>query len=172
MPMHPYAHACAYSPYACMVMPMPILMLISLHDPQLACQHGALYPKNLIFFFLIKLSYFVLLHMSCCHLSSMPHHLPLLSPTMPTFCICSPPPFHICFLFLFVTCLFQGRILGNVALSLWKASWTFVHFCRIPTTTSSVVYIYLNMYIYILQFLPIIVMQQSLCWISKSMMRN
>jgi hypothetical protein len=69
--------------------------------------------------------------LSCCTWLLPPSlhacHLPLVCPTMPTFCTCSPPFFHICFLFLtsrvyygegFWTCgpFAFGKVVGHVSI--------------------------------------------------------
>lgn len=92
--MHAYVQAYVCLPYAWIPMPMFIFP----YDLP-PCPHNNI-SKNKIYFLLIKSSNFVLLHMPCYHLRFMHATSPYFSPTMPTFCTCSHPLFHICFLFL------------------------------------------------------------------------
>ena len=105
-PMQPYAsHALAYLPNACMP-------LISRYDLP-PCPHRAL--KR------IKIDFSMLLFLNCPTLSYCPCHVTsplwlyarhpiLISPNRFMFCTCSPPPFHIWYLFLLSHVLFCGGI--------------------------------------------------------------
>ena len=72
------------------------------HKPLMTRHHALIKHftnKNFFSFYQVIL-FTVLLPMPCRHLSSMPSNSPLVSPTMHTFCTCSPQLFHNCFLFL------------------------------------------------------------------------
>ena len=102
-PIHTYVHACVYSPYEWIPMPMfifPCALPSCSHENTL---------KNECFFLLIKLSY-----LSYCHVTtlapcppphpSFPHHACLLHLWSPTF-------LHL-FPLSYLTCLFWRRTFG------------------------------------------------------------
>ena len=101
----PYAsHVHAYMSSTC----MHVSMFISPHD---------LLPCPMEHFKRITNFSFLFNQICPTFLSIMPSrlhacHLLHGSPTTPTFCTCSHPPFHTCFLFLFATCLIWGGIFG------------------------------------------------------------
>ena len=83
------------------------------------CHLGALEGEMKSYFFLIKLSYFVMLHMACRHLISPKCHAP--------FCICRLPPStsvssFFCHMFVSYVCkqigmclCFCGKLVGHVS---------------------------------------------------------
>lgn len=147
-----YTHAIICSCPLCLLWPCihAIYMYVHVHAhkphiPSL-CPHEHFKKKKMKFiFFLIGLSYFVLLHMSCHHLGSMPV-------TSPKFSHYYYPPceFIVPYLSTFVSSFSShmfalGRSLRHVALFLWDFFIVFIHWQNrwgdsLTITTSSIIY--------------------------------
>jgi hypothetical protein len=95
-------------------------LLIRPHDLP-TCPMELFTGKMKFLFFLIRLSYFVLLLVPCRHLTGfMPATFPKNPPPYPPFVLVAPPPpFHICFLYL-CDMFILSRVLRHVTFFLLK----------------------------------------------------